>query len=344
MSCCTPYFGIALIFMHSIAVIIGGIIMYYKFIFLDLTSIIAAFEPVIFSYIQNLILFSQSLTLSNFQIITVSIQSIFTVLAIIVGGYWTYNLYRVKREGLPRANVEHNVNVIYTSRNRLILSIDVTIKNTGLVLLKSISWQIIVRKILPPTEKMCRLMEIPLNDYAIEIPPGDDLFIRRGVTASERIEIEPGEMDQSHYNCLVDSDVTTISIESYFKNIKKTDIGWKLTTIHHLDKSGNVGCKMQRTEMKAGVFPEKGPVGTDFEFSVWNLDGNSLVNVKIINEGTAKIELEKKGIKTGLSPVSSIHFKSSSEGLRLEKGAYRFEAEGITFGGKDQANANFYVI
>ncbi|RQW79512.1 MAG: hypothetical protein EHM14_08450 [Methanothrix sp.] len=321
---CTPYFGIALIF-------------------LDLASIITALETAIFSHIQNLILSSQILTLSNFQIITASIQSIFTVLAIIIGGYWTYNIYNVKREGLPRASVEHNADVLYISENRLILNIDVTIKNTGSVLLKSIAWQIIVRKILPPTEKMRRLMEMPLNDYAIELPPGDDLFIRRGSATSERIEIEPGEIDQSHYNCLVDSDVTTISIESYFKNIKKTDIGWKLTTIHHLDKSKTVGCNMQRTEMKAGVFPEKGPVGTDFEFEAWNLDGNSLVNVKIVNEGTAKIEFEKKGIKTGLSPVSSIQFKSSTEGLKLEKGAYRFEAEGFTFGGKDHAEAKFFI-
>jgi hypothetical protein len=156
MHYCIPDLGIVLIFIHLIAAIWNSI--YYKFIYSDFTGVIAALEPINFSNIQSLTLFSRSLTLSDFQELTESIQSIFTVLAIIVGGYWTYNLYKVKREGLPRANIEHNVNVIYISpsRNRLILSIDVIVENTGSVLLKLMPWQIIVRKILPPTDEMNR--------------------------------------------------------------------------------------------------------------------------------------------------------------------------------------------
>ena len=345
MSCCTLYFGASIIFMQSIAASIKDIMFCESiFLFFCIKSIIAAFGSVIIFYIQTLVPFFRSITLSDVQIITASIQSIFTFLAIIIGGYWTYNLYRVKREGLPRAKVEHNVNVIYASRNRVILSIEVIVENTGPVLLKLMPWQIIVRKMLPPNAGLSHLMEIPLNGYAVEVPPGDDLFARRATIPTERIELEPGEMDRSRYICLINSDVIIISVDSYFENTTKTNIGWKLTTIHDLDKSEKLGCKMQRTELKAGVFPEKGPVETDFEFLAWNLDGNSSVDVKIINEVTGKIELEKRNIQTGLGSPTQIHLKSSSEGLRLEKGAYRFEVEGMIFGGKDDARAYFFVI
>jgi hypothetical protein len=51
-------------------------------------------------------------------------------------------------------------------------------------------------------------------------------------------ELEPGEVEEIHYDFAIDSEAETIEVYSYFKNSEKRgrEIGWSLTTLCDLVK------------------------------------------------------------------------------------------------------------
>jgi hypothetical protein len=63
------------------------------------------------------------------------------------------------------------------------------------------------------------------------------LFQRELVTKEQPCEIEPKESESFHSDFIINDDVQTVSIYSYFKNQKKMgkELGWPCTTIHDVD-------------------------------------------------------------------------------------------------------------
>lgn len=56
-----------------------------------------------------------------------------------------------------------------------------------------------------------------------------------GISYPSGIEIEPGEIEQLHYDFFVASNIKAILVYSYFRNIQKSHrVGWSLTTTHDI--------------------------------------------------------------------------------------------------------------
>jgi hypothetical protein len=65
--------------------------------------------------------------------------TIFQIAAIVVGGIWAYRAFIKKREEFPRASVKHGISHLALDKERVLLRAEITVSNSGLVLLKMVS-------------------------------------------------------------------------------------------------------------------------------------------------------------------------------------------------------------
>ena len=165
-----------------------------------------------------------------------------TVIAIIVGGYWTYILFVKRRIDFPRSNIEHRVTHRIISDRKLLLHVDVTISNVGDTLVQLVSGEMRIQQMVPPPEEVLTSLNedrTPVEDGRTEVDW--PLVDSRKITWAEgQFEIEPGERDEVPYDFFVDTDIETVEVYSYFQNARKVgrDIGWGHTTIYDLKSPG----------------------------------------------------------------------------------------------------------
>jgi hypothetical protein len=167
------------------------------------------------------------------------IQSVITTLAIIVGGIWSYMLFVSRRQKFPRAKIEHHIDYRSVGSTKMILSIDVMITNSSEVLLSLLSWEIKAKQVLPPRGQLVQFLLLESEEKsstAPEVIVWETIAVRKDEHKKGLFEIEPGEQHQFHLDFLLDADVSTILVESFFKNIEKhgKPVGWSTTTIHDI--------------------------------------------------------------------------------------------------------------
>lgn len=185
------------------------------------------------------------MTLTDIETALNIFQSLITMIAIVVGGIWSYMLFVSRRQKYPRAKIEHQVSFRPVVSGKLILSLDVTITNQGDVLLSLISWEIKAKQMLPPTEQLAQFLLLESKEkspIAPEVIVWDTIAARKDEHKKGLFEIEPGEQHQFHLDFLINADVSTILVESFFNNVAKRGkpVGWSLTTIHDITHSKNL--------------------------------------------------------------------------------------------------------
>lgn len=167
-----------------------------------------------------------------------SIQALVTVVAISVGGLWTYRLFIQGREQFPRAALAHHITERGLPANRRLLHVVTTITNTGGVLLSLNTGRIWVQQVLPVPGHIADQLQrnidlVKQGETEIEWPC---IGLRETDLSEEPCEIEPGETDHLHFDFVVESEVRTVKIYSYFENVRRRDrpIGWTVSTFHDM--------------------------------------------------------------------------------------------------------------
>ena len=198
------------------------------------------------------------------QYVLLSIQSVATVIAIIVGGVWAYKNFIQKREKHPRVEVTHHIWHRVIPGGKALLFIDVSIANKGSVLLRLRTGQLRVYQVLPvPSEASRQISQNTLDSIPHKECDFDWTMLGYAHEAwdNEENEIEPNEIERMHYQFSICSQVRVILIKSdfpYFENglfgspARKRIIGlrhkllggwkldtrkqlnWSLTTVHEL--------------------------------------------------------------------------------------------------------------
>jgi hypothetical protein len=164
-------------------------------------------------------------------------QAAATIVALIVGGAWTYILFIRKRQRFPRATLDHVVTVTELSPEFLLVHLDVRIQNVGEVLLELRYSDIQLRRIIPLDAEVAETLregKDPVQDGNSEVDwPG--IGRRECNWEKNPREIEPGEYDRVHYDFVIGSSVAVLSAYSYFRNVakKNREIGWNCTTLHN---------------------------------------------------------------------------------------------------------------
>ncbi len=182
------------------------------------------------------------------------IKSFTQIVAIIIAGVWTYQLYIKNRVDYPFPEINHKVEhypLNIPGYGRLIyLSVFVTVTNKGKSKLNLRQFKIFVRQILPVPKEISEVIPelIRDKDKSEELRKGltSELFVDSGQRIKwinlgyrnwkdlprEMRELEPGQTKDYQFDFLIDGNVKVIDIISYIDPDKQ----WGLSTLHSLKK------------------------------------------------------------------------------------------------------------
>ncbi len=190
------------------------------------------------------------------------IQTTIAILALIVGGIWTYRLFVLKRQRYPKADIEHDFKLVKLTENKNLLIVTVTLKNSGEVVIHLKKGEVRVLQILPlQTDDLAALktgndlkkvmidkIETDRNLWPTEVIPWPELSFAQ--LTQPRI-VEPGNLEQINFDFVIDNTVKVVRIQSFCRHvmfnqkkkmnlkekvvIKKIPMAWALSTTHELN-------------------------------------------------------------------------------------------------------------
>lgn len=173
-----------------------------------------------------------------------TLQSFGILIGLFWGGIWTYRLFIQNRQKYPRANLSHKINQTRIDDDKIILQVKVIITNIGNVLICLRSGFTRISQVRPSCEEVVDSIKKIEEKSCHEIPW--PMIDKKEISAKkDDCEIEPGESEEICFDFVIDGDVETVYVYSYFANVKKKslfrkiikksrDIGWKLTSIYNL--------------------------------------------------------------------------------------------------------------
>ncbi len=165
------------------------------------------------------------------------LQSIATIVAFVVMGFWTYAIFIKERQSYPHAVIEHEVKKINISDDIMLLKVKVKITNTGNSLLSLTFANIRIQNILPiKDESVLEEISVLFNEktpHAIltnwPILKEKDISWENG-----KKEIEPQEHDYCFFEFFISSEEETILIYTFFNNDTKDNLGWEYESFFNL--------------------------------------------------------------------------------------------------------------
>lgn len=166
-----------------------------------------------------------------------TLQAVVTIIGILVGGWWTYNLFIKERQHYPHANIDQIATHVELSKDINLIRTATEVSNTGnsrLIIKKSM---IRIQQILPviPCENINPCAVNQINHSLQTVDKEEDRF--SWPLVSERVkhygkglDIEPGEKDVIDFEFAIPSSVKVIRIYTYFRNEDKSvgssEVGW----------------------------------------------------------------------------------------------------------------------
>lgn len=168
-------------------------------------------------------------------------RNLSAIVALCVGGFWSYLLFIRRRQKFPRANFAHSLVSKRLTNEKSLLHLCVSISNAGEVLVSLEAGEVLVQQILPITPEL-----------SLYISKGGDP-VKEGKTEIEwclicerlskwkkgQLEIEPGETHSINYDFIIDASVECVEVCSRYVNPvrRKRNLVWELVTIHELNRS-----------------------------------------------------------------------------------------------------------
>lgn len=171
------------------------------------------------------------------------IVSVCTVFAIGIGGWWTYKLFRQKRQRYPRANISHSINLWDVENCKRLLRVGIRIENVGDVLLRPSKGHVRLQLVRPWPYQV----RDAANDKQPLVRPGSREAnwpkLGENTWEDQSLEIEPNEVDIIYLDFIVPQKVETVKVYSHLVNPlkqgrfslgSKDQIGWTTSSIHEL--------------------------------------------------------------------------------------------------------------
>lgn len=174
------------------------------------------------------------------QQLAAALQSVATVIALALGGVWTFRLFVRNRLDKPCAIITHNATVKDLSNRGLLIHASVQIQNQSAVMITITSGEVQLIPILPLSDGVTGLLDQYMNPK--RSPGMEQIAWPKRLTiplewSKDPREIEPHESDTFHFDFVIDEPLSTFKIYSFFVNVSKgsRDIGWSTTTIHDVN-------------------------------------------------------------------------------------------------------------
>jgi hypothetical protein len=159
-----------------------------------------------------------------------SVKNAAGVVAVVVGGWWTYRLFIKGRGDFPRASITHRITHRRLTENQTLVRVTVGFENSGTVLLTVGEGVVRLSQVGPlPNDGVASRQR---SERTVEWPE-----IESRVLEADVVEVEPGESDEVDFDFVLDAEIDMVEVYSYFRNPSKADrdIGWTLTTLYELN-------------------------------------------------------------------------------------------------------------
>ncbi len=169
--------------------------------------------------------------------ISANLAPLATTLALLIGAYWTWRLYRLNRQSYPRAQLSHRIMQRPISDKKVLLRVDLVIENQGNVLLPLRCVETWVQQIQPWTDDFLERVQKgdPVEEDETEVK-WTLIAERKKHFAKRKEEIEPGERDEIHFDFVLDGKPETVLIYTYLENHTKRrrTVGWRVSSVYDL--------------------------------------------------------------------------------------------------------------
>jgi hypothetical protein len=171
-----------------------------------------------------------------------ALQSVATVVALLVGGIWTFRIFIKNRLNRPCANVTHVVTTKLLSGHGMLVHVGVQVKNDSAVLMRLATGEIRLVPVLPLDDatasalaSAAELVRDRSSEPEVQWPSVRSYKIDWSDCPRE---IEPHESDTFHFDFVTKSDLVFFEVYSYLQNVTKSkrDIGWSTTTLHEAEE------------------------------------------------------------------------------------------------------------
>lgn len=167
-----------------------------------------------------------------------SLQALATIIAIIVGGIWTYTLTAQFRETQPKLTIKQEVSARKLRNGATLLRVDSVLTNSSKVRIEKIEGKMIVIRLLPETAAqlaeyskgkfwfICEEKGVPLpgciQEQGLNVPPSS----RKEFSLSDSTAMEPGEDNPFWRYLYLDGDVSAVEIYTAIKRPNRSDNEW----------------------------------------------------------------------------------------------------------------------
>ena len=180
-------------------------------------------------------------------------QAIATVVALGFGTWWTWWLFIRTRQKYPKVRLSHSFFQCPINRNWTLLRVSLKVDNQGSVLIMpgNVETRLLQLKPWPPEvgraiKQSARLRTIPnevFDHYHLLKENQADFkwpYISNRIVAPQRVEIEPNESDEFHFDFIINRLWRVISVYSHVENRRKRGkkLGWPITSVVELTGEG----------------------------------------------------------------------------------------------------------
>lgn len=171
-----------------------------------------------------------------FQNLLQNLESLATILAILIGGIWTYILFIKNREKFPKADITHKIEKINRKQD-VIVRLTIKIENLGKVKLPVESGEVRLQQIKPSNSSVINAVErFQENKNAKKREIGWPILEERVFSfKKDEYELEPTEKEHFEFDFILDQEIDVIQFYTHIKNVFKADKGWNYTSIHELN-------------------------------------------------------------------------------------------------------------
>ncbi len=176
--------------------------------------------------------------LSRIKSITVIVQSVFTIGAIIVAGIWFF----VQREAEVKANIDQKVTHRQITKDWTWVHVSVTISNQGKRFLDLESGVIRIQRILPLEKKIKdKIMnnQDPIVIGTHNVGKVSWLKLCEPYEPKFKVGIEPGEVDKVNCEFIIPAFIHTVKIYCHIDNKQSQGNGWTSKMFSYLGKKQN---------------------------------------------------------------------------------------------------------
>jgi len=167
------------------------------------------------------------------------VQEVTTSIAIIIGGIWTYLLFIRQRLGFPKVDIDISINDILLPEGARFIHAEITLKNTGSVVLISDYAELRLRQVVPVPDDLKTDLERgcdPVHEGKTEVE-WPMISGREWKWSKGDFEIEPSENDYLHADYIIPITIKVVEFYFYISNAKKKykGLGWALTKLHNFN-------------------------------------------------------------------------------------------------------------